>query len=112
LGVHTPWLLQAPSTHEPVPLQVWVSVPQLPHTPVCVCPGAQTPWHIPPTHVWFVQVEPVVHVPVMLHTSGAFMVVHCSVPGVHTPLHCPLTHAWFMHATGFPNVPFMSHDST
>jgi hypothetical protein len=111
-GMHAPWLLQVPSCQEPVGLHVWTSVPQLPHAAVCVCPGPQTPWHVPPTHVMFVHAEPTVHMPVMLHASGAFMVVHCSVPGVHTPLHCPLTHAWFMHATGFPNVPVMSHDST
>jgi hypothetical protein len=33
------------------------------------------------------QGEPTFHVPVVLHVSGACMVVHCCVPGEHTPLH-------------------------
>jgi hypothetical protein len=60
----------------------------------------------------FEHAEPTFHVPVMPHTSGAFMVVQPGVPGVHTPLHLPLTQAWFAQGTGLLNVPVESHDST
>jgi hypothetical protein len=112
LGAHTPWLLQVPPSQLPVVSHVRVSVPQLPQPAVIVCPGPQLPWHAPLTHVMFTHAEPTFHPPVELHTSGAFMLVHCAVPGEHTPLHLPLAHAWFAQATGFPYVPSGWHDST
>lgn len=37
----------------------------------CVWPGAQLPVHTPLMHVWFEHVLPAVHVPLVLHVSGA-----------------------------------------
>jgi hypothetical protein len=50
-----------------VPLDVHVSTP-LPEQ--VVCPGAHTPVHAPPMHVWFEHAVPAVHEPEVLHVSG------------------------------------------
>jgi hypothetical protein len=61
--------------------------------------GAHTPWHAPPTHVWFVQsAGGVLHCPVAPHVSTPLL-THCLLPTAQLPWHeavLPLcTHVWF-----------------
>ena len=62
-----------------------------------------------PTHVWFVQVAGVAHVPVALHDCCAEVLEHSIWPGAQTPWHdavVPLTtHVWLVHVWGLPHAP-------
>ena len=70
-----------------------------------VCPGAHTPVHAPPLHVWLVQAAAEPHVPFDWHVCTP-LPEHCFAPGVHTPVHAPLTHAEFVQLDAVPHVPF------
>jgi hypothetical protein len=91
--VHAPetqaWFEQAvPFCHDPAAEQVCGCCPL--HW---VCPGAQTPWHEPDTHVWSLQALPVLtQAPALLQVCGCWP-LHCALPGEHEPVHAPLTHA-------------------
>jgi hypothetical protein len=55
-----------------------------------VWPGAHTPVHAPPTHVWLLQAAAVPHVPVDVHVSTPLLLEsHCVVPHAQTPVPVP-----------------------
>jgi hypothetical protein len=69
-GVHTPCPAQLPLDCQlPLELHVCVSVPQLPHATLFVCPGAHTPMHAAPLHVWLVHATGLPHWPVPSQVS-------------------------------------------
>jgi hypothetical protein len=97
--------------HAPFELHVCVSVPQLPHGAGCVWPGAHTPWHALPTHVWFVHGTGVPHSP---ETHGCTpLPEHWVCPAEHAPTQTPPSEQVpLVHATGLPYCPQPPHVST
>jgi hypothetical protein len=92
-----------------LPLAVHVSTP-LPEQ--MVCPGAHTPVHVPPTHVWLTQAVPAVQLPLVLQVWGWLDDEQLVCPGAHAPVHAPLTQVWLVQAVGEPQAPLDVHDST
>jgi hypothetical protein len=101
LVVHALAALQVPPDwHDSTPLPLHV-----------VCPGAQTPAHAPPAHVWLLQLVTALHVPADWHVSYP-LPEHCAVPGTHTPVHVPPTHADATHAVALLQLPSLWQAST
>ena len=92
-----------------MPLQVWVSVPQLPQDTGWVWPGPHTPVQAPDTHVWLLHVAGLPQLPVPSQVSTPFA-EHCLEPGEHEPLHVPAPVQTYMHAEPeFCHAPVPSH---
>lgn len=87
-----------------------MSVPQLPHCTGSVWPGAQTPWHVPPTQVCPVHGVAAPHVPATHDCE--LLPEHCVCPVVHAPWHTPPTHVPLVHAVAVPQSPQGSHVCT
>jgi hypothetical protein len=73
-----------------------------------VWPGAHSPEHAPPTHVWFVHAAAPLHVPSVWQVSTPLF-EHMVCEGAHVPEHAPPTHAWFEHGFAFCQVPVGLH---
>jgi hypothetical protein len=93
-GAHTPAPVQVFACQAPLVEQVSVSVPQLPQAIGFVCPGAQTPAHLPveALHVELVQAAAAV-CPPFTHDQGVLLLaLHPTWLGAHVPPHAPAEH--------------------
>jgi hypothetical protein len=111
VGEHVPCPEHVALCQLPLPVQVCVSVPQLPQATELVWPGAQTPVHVPLTHVWFVHRTGVPHSSLESQV-WALLPEHSFCPDVQAPMHTPPTHMPVLHVVGGCHCPQAPQSST